>query len=1023
MKRRRLPRPSRRRPGGRLGTWAGGPWVAGPWAVRPWAVGPWVAGFGLALLAAGWSAPAAAQVEDPPAAEVDSARIRVLERLNSLSRPPGVDSTLFVVDTIGQPRRVVPTPQPQAADSFMAALLALPGYSVSRYSGGGGRFDAETQRITLIGSEDRPARVSQDGRTVTAADTINLTDSLLWTAGETLTERPGEDDVRSTSIIYDRRANRGTAFDAHTTMSQGATWIMDGDLPAILPDTVFGHNINFTSCEETVPHYHFAAREFKAIGGSWFVARNVTLNFDDVPVFWLPFILQSSESGRHSGILTPRFAINDIVRTSRGQSRRVSNIGFFWAINDYADATFAGDWWSDNFTALTGAFRYRVTQRFLNGSANVRRFWEVDGGRQLSFDTRHNWTVDERMDVRVSARYASSSSFVTRNSFDPREVTQSINSEGGVNRRFDWGNLSVSADRRQFLSDDRVEMTLPSANLSLKTITLFQAPASRARFYNNLTWSGSARYRRNTVDRAPQPPLLFTRAQADKVRSTASISSGLNLAGLSWSQSLSFTETADLGVPATIAFPGDTLGPLPTGVVDLATADITWSMSLNYQQRLIGTTTFTPNLQVSGAALRSDEIPEASNFVAGPRRISFGARLKSDIYGYYGGFAGFEAVRHKLSPSISYAYAPKTVATDLQEIVFGPANSFARNLVTVGLNQTFEAKRREVEGDESGGLEEIGIDLEEDLFAPDSILDARADSLFNLQDAPIELLTDERRDGGGPRRLPASRVINLMTLNTSVVTYDFVRAKKADDRLAGFTTTRLRNQISSDFARGLQLSMEHDLFGTEIQDGESRRVFDPLLTQLNLSFAVSSSSGIVQTIARLLGGGGDAASQAAADSTAALEDSDELDPRLDNLGNLSPTDESSIIPGAGSDDVVPRRAERRRSTGAWNTNFSYSLRRERDSRLPARQLLQMGLRLKPTENWDLVWRTSYDITERKFADHSLRLTRDLHRWRANFDYTQTVTGNWSFRFSVSLRDNSDLKFDYDQQSTDLANAF
>ena len=1023
MKRRRLPRPSRRRPGGRLGTWAGGPWVAGPWAVRPWAVGPWLAGFGLALLAAGWSAPAAAQVEDPPAAEVDSARIRVLERLNSLSRPPGVDSTLFVVDTIGQPRRVAPTPQPQAADSFMAALLALPGYSVSRYSGGGGRFDAETQRITLIGSEDRPARVSQDGRTVTAADTINLTDSLLWTAGETLTERPGEAPVRSTSIIYDRRANRGTAFDAHTTMSQGATWIMDGDLPAILPDTVFGHNINFTSCEETVPHYHFAAREFKAIGGSWFVARNVTLNFDDVPVFWLPFILQSSESGRHSGILTPRFAINDIVRTSRGHSRRVSNIGFFWAINDYADATLAGDWWSDNFTALTGAFRYRVTQRFLNGSANVRRFWEVDGGRQLSFDTRHNWTVDERMDVRVSARYASSSSFVTRNSFDPREVTQSINSEGGVNRRFDWGNLSVSADRRQFLSDDRVEMTLPSANLSLKTITLFQAPASRARFYNNLTWSGSARYRRNTVDRAPQPPLLFTRAQADKVRSTASISSGLNLAGLSWSQSLSFTETADLGVPATIAFPGDTLGPLPTGVVDLATADITWSMSLNYQQRLIGTTTFTPNLQVSGAALRSAEISEASNFVAGPRRISFGARLKSDIYGYYGGFAGFEAVRHKLSPSISYAYAPKTVATDLQEIVFGPANSFARNLVTVGLNQTFEAKRREVEGDESGGLEEIGIDLEEDLFAPDSILDARADSLFNLQDAPVELLTDERRDGGGPRRLPASRVINLLTLNTSAVTYDFVRAKKADDRLAGFTTTRLRNQISSDFARGLQLSMEHDLFGTEIQDGESRRVFDPLLTQLNLSFAVSSSSGIVQTIARLLGGGGDAASQAAADSTAALEDSDELDPRLDNLGNLSPTDESSIIPGAGSDDVVPQRAERRRSTGAWNTNFSYSLRRERDSRLPARQLLQMGLRLKPTENWDLVWRTSYDITERKFADHSLRLTRDLHRWRANFDYTQTVTGNWSFRFSVSLRDNSDLKFDYDQQSTDLANAF
>ena len=976
-------------------------------------LGPWVVGCGLAVLVLGWSAPAAGQVEDQPGEEVDSARIRVLERLNSLSRPPGVDSTLFVIDSIAGPPGAAATRQPQAADSFMAALLALPGYSVARYSGGEARFDAETQRMTLVGAENRPAELSQDGMTVTALDTINLADSLLWTAGETVTERPGEPLVRSSNIIYDRRADRGTAFDAHTTMSQGATWIMDGDLPAILPDTVFGHDINFTSCEETEPHYHFAAREFKAIGGSWFVARNVTLNFDDVPVFWLPFILQSSESGRHSGILTPRFGINDIVRTSRGHTRRVSNIGFFWAINDYADATFAGDWWSDNYTALTGAFRYRVTQKFLNGSANVRRFWRVDGGRELSFDTRHNWTVDERMDVRVSARYASSSRFVTQNSFDPREVTQSINSEGGLGRRFDWGNLSVSADRRQFLSDDRVEMTLPSANLSLKTITLFQAPSNRARFYNNLTWSGSARYRQSTVDRALQLPALYTRSLADQVRSTASISSGLNLGALSWSQALSFSERADLGVPATIAFPGDTLGPPPTGIVDLATADVTWSTSLNYQQRLIGTTTLTPSLQISGAATRSDEIPEASRFVSGPRRFSFGARLKSDIYGYYGGFAGFEAIRHKLSPSISYAYAPQIVATPLQETVFGAANAFARNVVTVGVNQTFEAKRGEVEGDEAGRPEEIGLDLEEDLLAPDSILDARADSLFNeLQDTPVTLPADDQRDVDGPRRLPASRVINLMTLNTSVITYDFVRARKADDRLEGFTTTRLRNQISSDFFRGLQLSIEHDLFGTEDRNGENRRVFDPILSQLNLSFALSSSSDIIQTLGRLLRGGGDGGSGAAepseADSTAGLVDPDELDPRLDNVGDLSPTDESSIIPGAGSDDVVgsgPQRAERRASTGAWNTNFSYSLRRNRDSILPASQLLQMGIRLKPTENWGLVWRTSYDITAGKFADHSIRLTRDLHRWQANFDYTQTVTGNWSFRFSVTLRDN------------------
>ena len=53
-----------------------------------------------------------------------------------------------------------------------------------------------------------------------------------------------------------------------------------------------------------------------------------------------------------------------------------------------------------------------------------------------------------------------------------------------------------------------------------------------------------------------------------------------------------------------------------------------------------------------------------------------------------------------------------------------------------------------------------------------------------------------------------------------------------------------------------------------------------------------------------------------------------------------------------------------------------------------------------------------------FNDHSIRLTRDLHRWEAHFDFMQTATGNWQFRFEVSLIDNRDLKFDYQQRNLD-----
>ena len=60
----------------------------------------------------------------------------------------------------------------------------------------------------------------------------------------------------------------------------------------------------------------------------------------------IPFIVNNISPDRSSGLLTPTFSINDIVRTSQSYSRRVSNMGFYWAINDYMDATVAVDWWS-----------------------------------------------------------------------------------------------------------------------------------------------------------------------------------------------------------------------------------------------------------------------------------------------------------------------------------------------------------------------------------------------------------------------------------------------------------------------------------------------------------------------------------------------------------------------------------------------------------------------------------------------------------------------------------------------------
>ena len=965
---------------------------------RPWSRVP--ASSLLLLVAGALPTAASAQqapdsVASPPPSDttvaVDSARVRVLDVLDRLAAPPLPDSLRELADSVRPPA-------PRAAagpDSVLNTLLSLPGYEANQYEGTGLEFGADGQ-VVLYGSPEARARFFREGaeRMELAADSsimMNDSASLVWTGGTSVfTGREGE-PLTSTSMIYDLDARRGTAYSARTQFAEAGQWIVSGDLPSVTPEIVHGAHVGFTSCELDHPHYRFDTSQIKIVAGNLLVARSVKLYFADVPVFWFPFMFQSIERGRASGILTPRFGVNDIVRSSAGYSRRISNLGFYWAINEYSDASVAMDWWADNYVGVTGTFNYSWLRQFLRGGVNFRHFWRQDGSTTLAFGTSHDWELDERTRFQMRASYASSTDFVRQNSFDPREVTQSIDSQGGLNRRFDWGNLSLSANRRQFLSDDRVSLTLPSANLSLSPITFFSAPSSRAGWYNNIIWTGSGNYTRSIEDRLDQAPGTFNPSLADKLNTRAGLSSSLSLGALSLSHNVSFSEAVtrdgleaiapDEGLAAAdrleawfrdvvAASTDHTLAER----VDLSRADINWSQSLSYQQRLVGTTTFTPNLSMSGRAMRSNEIPEAGSLVSAPTRISLGAGLKTDIYGLWPGLGGFSAIRHKLSPGFDYSYAPAVTQTELQDAVFGRAEFRAKNEMRIRLNQTFEAK--------------VAADEDEEAEADGAAAD----------------LTGE------PRRRERAEIVQLLALQTSAVNYDFVRADSLGQFSEGFTTTRLSNSISSDFLRGLQISMDHLLFDDRREDGEGRK-FAPHLSGVDLSFALNADSPPLRWIGGLLGLGGGEATEEEPEEDEEEEPVPDEDPFLPASG----LDESQVVPGFDdrSRDMRDAGPARRSGGGGWDANVTYSLQRPRETEL-ARQMLQLNVRFQPTRQWRASWRTSYDVELGSFNDHMISFTRELHRWEANFDFRRTVTGNWAFRFEVALTDNRDLKFDYQQ---------
>ena len=975
------------------------------------------------VLCAGMPARATAQV-------VDSVQVRLRESLRRLQRPPAPDTgAMTAADSAealrgtSSPLTVIPRgdrqPPRAPADSVMAAILGLSGYDATRYHGTSADYDAKAQLLVLQGDSTNRASIDRQGTQLTADSVIRYDQAqgLIRAEGLPLFSPAEGDPVQSRRVIYDIAEQRGTALGARTKYSEGATWYVTGDLPSVTAGIVYGVHADFTSCDLEVPHFHFTADEVKIVAGRILVARPVTLYFADVPVAILPFFAQSLASGRSSGLLTPRFGVNEIVRTSGGYRRRVSNVGFYWAMSEYSDATLALDWFSGNFTSMTGSFRYSWLRQFLNGDVNVRQYWREEGGSELAFDTNHAWQMDERTSLRLAARYTSSADFVRRNTFNPLEVTQSINSTGGFDRRYDWGNVSVSGNRDQFLSDDRVEMTLPTVQMNLATITLFRAPALRAKWYNNMTWSAGANGNRKLIDRTLGAGDSITTGNRDIRSLTGGLRSSFGLGRLSLSQTLNMDQgsvfelpvsSAALGLSpsgrALIPSDGNPAAFLPGQVLsDVSQTNLNWQTSLGYQQTLIGSTTLTPSMTLAGSLRRADTIDVARDrFVSAPKRFSLGASLKSDLFGFFPGVGPFEAIRHKVSPGIDFQFAPAVTSSSLQQRVFGRAAIQPRKEITLSLNQTFEAKRKEKPADSTRAAARLAP-------GAGTVSGDTAGVVGASLPPGLSAGLSSGLSTTGLARAPRADIVTLLALRTSAVQYDFVEADSLGF-LNGFRTTRIDNTISSTYLQGLSISTSHELFADSTVSGpgigsSTKRRFDLHLAQVNLGFSLNNRSAIVRWL-HLFGGTPDTANVTA----------NPVQP-VSGVGT-GPADnnEASIIPGVDRRAVAASRAVA--DVGSWTANFSYSLARPRIGGQSASQMLQMSFNLTPTALWDLSWRTSYDLERGAFNDHSIGLTRDIHDWQARFDFAQTATGNWAFRFDVSLKANSDFKFDYRQNNLD-----
>jgi lipopolysaccharide export system protein LptA len=881
-----------------------------------------------------------------------------------------------------------------APDPVYDRLKAMEGFVPVEFTGDSAEFDARARVLRLRGDPE----VTREGTRLTARDSIIYRErsEFVEVFGEPRVVGEGS-DVAGDRMVYHLGTRRARVLGARTTITDGATWFVHGDVTSEEEGgRVYAAGSTFTSDDREEPAYHFRAGEIKVIRNRLLVGRPAYLYFRNVPVMVLPFIVQDLEQGRRSGFLAPRFDITDVVRTGGtrrdgGTGRQISNVGFYWAVNDYFGAEMAGEWRSESWTGLTGNVQFNHARRFLRGNLGLTNFWREDAPRTTNVNADLSWDPDQRTSLRSQIRWNQSAAFERDRTLNPFYQMSDVSSTLSATRRTEWGTISGGAERRQSVGTGDVTLS-PNVAFSPNPITLLSGTGWPGDATLSLSGSGSM----TRVTPGEDPVERRMRFRED---GSGRVSANLRL--------------GQLGVNTGAGYTRQLLGPLaarevpenPADTLDLprsATERIELTAGTSYQINLFGATRVTPTIGISQGLART-ELPDSlrlsppaagtpeelayGRMVAGAPRMNLAANLNTELFGFFPGFGEYSRIRHHITPQFTYQYSPAVVHDTIQTLIFGRQEARERNQLTLNLTQTFEAKLRPRAAPPAAD-------------APQRPAAGESDPAAQL---PADTGPAAGEGVGAAAAPPEARKITLLAINTSMLTHNFVPIDTLGTR---FATEDVSNSLRSDLFGGFSFDMSHSLWTRERGLGGQpvRGRFAPYLTSLSTGFRFDANSAIFRRLG-LSGGQGDAA------PAQAQRDGEPAEERQNVRGNNP----------FGRD--MPRMGGMS-GGGPWSVDLRYSLRRARPDATHAFPILhhgdsqevQGGINFSPSRNWSVGWQTGYSITEGEFHTHHINLRRDLYRWQANFNFVRTPSGNTAFSFEVHLTDLPDLKADWREQN-------
>ena len=506
------------------------------------------------------------------------------------------------------------------------------------------------------------------------ADTIwfDQKNSVLAAAGDPILRESKNPSLSGMRLKYNMNSKIGEIYYATTYQDNQQ---LNGMEVRRLPDQrIQIARGDFSTCNDsTHQHFYFYGRRMVVKPKETITARPVVLNIADVPVAVLPMIVAPLKSGRKSGLLTPKFG------GDQKQGYYMSNLGFYYAANDYWDATLRGDIIEGEEarferSTVTGEIRYKK-RYLLDGNISYTAYLEEfdlgNSGYDIRFNHKQNLTPDGKHTLSGNGSFVSSQNVRKDNALDAETILdQQAKASLTYSGRF--GNnksLTIKASQDHNLVTDRMERSIPDIQYSM---------------------SG--------------PLFDFEIDEDDVARDDNSIMNYLEKLNYSFSNRFNYTTVLAL----------DSLNDKDTTAQYVG---YTGAFSLDYSGSLFDVINITPRASFTGYwsgtewANPQDSIiyrkrvlldPEHDNYGQFAYNHNYSITADTKLYGIWVPEIGrFTGVRHVLSPSVSYTYAPEidTVKKFAPHPYLGQSPyQTKQKTVGFGLNNDFDIKYLKVAG-------------------------------------------------------------------------------------------------------------------------------------------------------------------------------------------------------------------------------------------------------------------------------------------------------------------------------------